>query len=260
MNCAIVATDGRHRNTLFYPRSAMFRDGTAPRRCNDDRASVFSGPTPASFMHRSECDRGISGLIVRDPWTTFALAIVPQQSGSVIIPPDGFETERLNIRAPILEDARAIFQEYARDPHVTKYLVWRPHRTIQDTAEFLTKCYFVREGNIAYPYSITLRETTNLIGMIEMRIEDCRIDLGYVLAEQYWNKGYMTEAVKAFVAWGLAQEQIHRVWAYCDIENIASSKVLEKVGMHREGILRKWVVLPNLGTSPRDCYAYSIVK
>ena len=70
----------------------------------------------------------------------------------------------------------------------------------------------------------------------------------------------MPEALKAIINWGLDQNQIFRVWAFCDIENIASAKVMEKAGMQREGILRKWLKISNLGDIPRDCYSYSIVK
>lgn len=175
-------------------------------------------------------------------------------------PPENFQTERLILRVPVVADARAVFEEYARDSAVTKYLAWRPHRSIGDAAEFLTKCFFMRQENIAFPYAITLRDSEKLIGMIELRFEESRLDIGYVLAAPYWNLGYMTEAVRAVIAWGLNQKEIYRVWAYCDTENLPSARVLEKAGMQREGILRRWMILPNLSDSPRDCYAYSIVK
>jgi ribosomal-protein-alanine N-acetyltransferase len=174
--------------------------------------------------------------------------------------PESFQTERLILRAPVLQDARAIFEAYACDSAVTRYLAWRPHRTITDAAEFLTKCFFMRQEKIAFPYAITLRESGKLIGMIEMRFDECRMDIGYVLAAAYWNQGYMTEAVRAVISWGLDQKEIYRVWAYCDTENHPSARVLEKAGMLREGVLRRWMVLPNLSDTPRDCYAYSIVK
>ncbi len=70
----------------------------------------------------------------------------------------------------------------------------------------------------------------------------------------------MTEAVKAIVDWVLKQESIHRVWAFCDVENLASARVLEKVGMQREGVLRRWMIHPNVSDEPRDCYCYAITR
>ena len=70
----------------------------------------------------------------------------------------------------------------------------------------------------------------------------------------------MTEAVCAVADWALAQADIHRVWAVCDIENRASARVLEKAGMTREGVLRGWSLHPNAGGTPRDCWCYARVK
>jgi hypothetical protein len=53
---------------------------------------------------------------------------------------------------------------------------------------------------------------------------------------------------------------IFRVWALCDVDNLASARVMEKVGMQREGILRRWILHPNLSDEPRDVYCYSVVK
>jgi ribosomal-protein-alanine N-acetyltransferase len=95
--------------------------------------------------------------------------------------------------------------------------------------------------------------------MIDIRMET-HANLGYVLARPFWNRGYMTEAVVAVSSWALEQEEIARVWAVCDVENIASARVLEKAGFEREGMLERWMVLPNRGTEPRDCYCYGKVK
>ena len=63
--------------------------------------------------------------------------------------------------------------------------------------------------------------------------------LGYVLARNYWSRGYPTEAAKVVFEWAAGLEGVYRIWATCDIENAASVRVLEKIGMSREGILRR---------------------
>ena len=70
----------------------------------------------------------------------------------------------------------------------------------------------------------------------------------------------MNEAVSAIIQWSFAQPPIHRVWATCDVENLASARLLEHVGMEREGVLRRWLMHPNVSDTPRDCFCYSIVK
>jgi RimJ/RimL family protein N-acetyltransferase len=99
-----------------------------------------------------------------------------------------------------------------------------------------------------------------LMGMIELRLEGHRASLGYVLAQPYWGQGYMPEAVQALTQWALDQPDIYRVWAVCDVENIGSARVLEKAGWTREGILRRWIIHPNISATPRDCYCFARVK
>ena len=50
------------------------------------------------------------------------------------------------------------------------------------------------------------------------------------------------------------------MWAVCDIDNLASARVMEKAGMQREGILKRWSVHPNISAEPRDSYCYAVVK
>jgi RimJ/RimL family protein N-acetyltransferase len=175
-------------------------------------------------------------------------------------PPEALETARLRLRLPKMEDAPSIFETYAQDPEVTRYLVWRPHRSIEETHQFLKRCLSTWLDGTAFTWVITRSGDDRAVGMIELRVDGHKVDLGYVLAKPHWGKGYMPEAVRALIDWALAQPAIHRVWAVCDIENLASARVLEKVGMQREGVLRRWSVHPNVGDVPRDSYCYSIVK
>jgi ribosomal-protein-alanine N-acetyltransferase len=175
-------------------------------------------------------------------------------------PPPTFETARLLLRPPTLDDAEPIFQGYAQDPTVSKYLVWRPHQDIDTTRSFLERCAHFWRDETAFPWVIIRAEDGALLGMVELRIEGPRADLGYGLARRFWGNGYATEAVTVIVQWALAQESIQRVWATCDVENQASARVLEKAGMQREGILRRYIVHPNISDEPRDCFCYAVVK
>jgi RimJ/RimL family protein N-acetyltransferase len=175
-------------------------------------------------------------------------------------PPETIETERLRLRLPAMEDATAIFEQYAQDAEVTKYLVWRPHRSIEETQDFLRRCLSVWEQASAFPWVISRKSDGRLIGMVEIRPGSHKSDLGYVLAREFWGNGYAPEAVKAITEWALAQPDIWRVWAVCDVDNLASARVLEKVGMRREGMLRRWIIHPNVSDEPRDAFCYAIVK
>jgi RimJ/RimL family protein N-acetyltransferase len=160
----------------------------------------------------------------------------------------------------MLDDALAIFTQYAQDAEITKYLPWRSHQTLDVTHDFLQRCLTVWEQGTAFPWVITQKEDGRLLGMIELRIRGHLADLGYVVARQYWGQGFASEATKAVVDWALAQSEIYRVWAVCDVENQASARVLEKVGMQLEGRLRRWSIHPNISETPRDCWCYAKVK
>jgi RimJ/RimL family protein N-acetyltransferase len=175
-------------------------------------------------------------------------------------PPEIIETERLRLRPPVMEDAEAIFERYAQDTEVTKYLTWRPHRSIEETQDYLRRCLSVWEQASAFPWVICRKSDGQFIGMVEIRLGDHKSDLGYVLAREFWGNGYAPEAVKAITEWALAQAGVWRVWAVCDVDNLASARVLEKVGMQREGVLRRWIIHPNVSAEPSDAFCYAIVR
>ncbi len=174
-----------------------------------------------------------------------------------IIPPYTFETERLQMRLPISEDADSIFEQYAQDEEVTRYLIWPPHKSIEDTKEFLRRCQTSWSSDSDFPWAIIRKEDNVLIGMVAIRINEHGVNLGYLLGKQFWHQGYMLETLKPIIDWAFSQDKIYRVWAFCDVENSSSANLLEKAGLHREGILRRWIVLPNRSNIPRDCYSYS---
>jgi RimJ/RimL family protein N-acetyltransferase len=174
--------------------------------------------------------------------------------------PERVMTERLILRMPGMDDSPAIFEGWAQDPEVTRYLTWRPHERIEQTQEFVQGCIRAWEGQSRFPYVITLKENGKVIGMIDPRIEGSIVGIGYGAARAHWGKGYVPEATRAIIDWAFQQPPIFRVYATTDVENIASRRVLEKVGMQCEGILRKYILHPNISDVPRDSYMYASTK
>src|ERR1700730_2855577 len=178
----------------------------------------------------------------------------------MIKPERTWETRRLVARPAVAGDAAAVFQHYASDPVVAKYMTWRPHRHIAETIEFLGRCEQVWVDGSAFRWSLWLKDSGEFAGLVEIRVRGGAVDLGYALSRRCWGQGLMSEALASVVRWALAQPEIFRVWATCDLDNAASARVLERVGMEREGVLRRWLVHPNLSDAPRDALCYSIVK
>lgn len=178
----------------------------------------------------------------------------------MISPPAVLHTERLMLRKPVMEDAEVIFKKYARDEETTRYLIWKPHQYFGETKQFIERCLTCWEDGSSFPWSITKRENNELTGMLEIHPNRHAVELGYVIAPEFRQQGYATEAVKSVIAWMLSQPGIYRVWATCDTENLPSAGVLEKAGMQREGILRRYIIHPNISDEPRDSYIYSAVN
>ena len=175
-------------------------------------------------------------------------------------PPIRLETARLLLRKPVAADTARIYESYARDAEVTRYLTWRPHRNLADGERPSAEWMAAWESGKYFSWVITLREGEELAGMISMRPDGWRVELGYVLGRRWWGRGLMTEAVRAVIDCALAEPEVFRVWAVCDVENMASARVLEKAGMRREGVLRRWAMHPNMGDEPRDCFCYAKVR
>lgn len=170
-------------------------------------------------------------------------------------------TSRLILRLPELSDAEAIFTGYGQDPEVARYLIWRPHRSLADTEAFLTGCIDAWAGGRRFPWVITRRDDSTVIGMIDVTLDALhRASLGYVLARAEWGKGYMPEAARAVIDALWTLPEVYRVWAVCDVDNPASARVMEKAGMVREGRLARYLVHPNVSPEPRDALLYAITR
>jgi ribosomal-protein-alanine N-acetyltransferase len=169
-------------------------------------------------------------------------------------------TKRLRLRPPAESDAPRIFARYGQDADVSRYMSWVPHRSIDDTLTFLRKIVSDNADGRSMGFLIFSRESGELLGSVGGAIEQHRMQFGYCLARDAWGHGYATEAARAFVTSALEIPTLWRIQAYCDVENCASARVLEKIGLEREGTLRCYMVLPNLGDEPRDVHCYAKVR
>ncbi len=174
--------------------------------------------------------------------------------------PDTFETARLILRPIAPTDCDPIFDTYAQDAEVTRYLTWRPHRSRSDTADHIARCV-ATPATDARNYVLTSRDAGSVIGAFDLRRPmPHRLEFGYVLARAHWGRGLMTEALTEVAQWSLSQKLLFRVASFCDVENYASARVMEKAGLVQEGLLRRWIIHPNISDEPRDCLLYARVR
>lgn len=170
------------------------------------------------------------------------------------------ETERLLMREMRHEDAEALF-EMDSNPNVHKYLWQKPFTTIEEIHNYID---FVRNQYITNKigrFSTIIKDTNELIGWTGIKFVNDHVengntnfyDYGYRLNEKFWNKGYATEASKAWLAYGFNQINIKEMNAYTHAENGASNHVLQKVGFNfienypdEHGVTWKWWQIKNL--------------
>ena len=140
------------------------------------------------------------------------------------------ETPRLILRPFEYSDASDIYNNWASDPEVTKYLTWNTHESIETTKKVLDIWVNQYEKPERINFAITLKETTELIGGIDVvgYIDNIPV-IGYVLSRKYWNNGYMSEAFQTVLEFlfSLGYEKV-RIDAL--VNNIASNKVIIKCG------------------------------
>jgi ribosomal-protein-alanine N-acetyltransferase len=174
--------------------------------------------------------------------------------------PNEITTERLFLRPPTEADAERIFSRYGQDTEVCRYMSWEPHRSIDDTYAYLRRITSENNAGTTAGYLIFSLPNKELLGSVGGRLNATTVQWGYCLARDAWGQGFATEAARAFAREAIRQPSIWRLQAFCDLENRASARVLEKSGSKLEGILRRYMVLPNLGDVPRDMYCYAMIR
>ena len=171
------------------------------------------------------------------------------------------ETERLILRKFKLSDAQDMFDSYCSRDIVTRYLTWMPHPNVESTREFLEKVVLPEyDEEFTYRWAIELKETGKVIGSIDVvnkSLTAKRCTMGWVIGDDYWSKGIMTEAAKKVFEF-LFDEGFVRIQSHHQKENLASGRVMQKVGMKHEGLLKKYDI-NRLGEIV-DCELYAIVK
>lgn len=183
------------------------------------------------------------------------MVIIMNQLGTVTL-----ETERLILRKFETNDAQYVFDNWASDNEVTKYLMWQPHNSVEVSKgyiEFLQKGY--EQGN-TYDWAIVLKEINQPIGSIGVVKIDEKVGsvhVGYCIGKKWWHQGITSEAFRKVIEYLFEQVCVNRIESRHDTNNPNSGKVMSKCGLKYEGTLRQsdW---NNQGIC--DASWYSILK
>jgi [ribosomal protein S5]-alanine N-acetyltransferase len=148
------------------------------------------------------------------------------------------ETERLLIRDFTEADFAAVYA-YGSDPEVVRYMVFPPS-TPESTREHIARCISLagEQPRRGYDLGVVLKSTGQLIGGITLDVLESaegQAAFSYLFHRTVWGQGYATEALKGMVRFGFEQLALSRIADSCDVENIASARVMEKCGFRCEG-------------------------
>lgn len=151
-------------------------------------------------------------------------------------------TSRLLLREFAEEDWRAVV-DYQSDPRYLRYYTWTV-RTEQDVRAFVQQFLDWQQETprLRYQMAIVLASSDQLIGNCGIRLARAgaqEAELGFEVSPAYWSHGYATEAAQALLRFGFNDLGLHRVWGHCVADNVASWRVMEKLGMRCEGRLRE---------------------
>jgi len=145
----------------------------------------------------------------------------------------------VEIKQSHLEDVLNLF----RDENVTKFYNLLPFRSEQDAQKFIDWYQIRFRDNLGLRWGISLKNKSNIIGTIGFNnfVKGHRANIGYDLKTEYWNHGYITEALKEVIDFGFNQLEINRIEAEVMQGNGISERVLKKLDFQKEGILKQWM-------------------
>jgi RimJ/RimL family protein N-acetyltransferase len=171
------------------------------------------------------------------------------------------ETPRLRLR-PFEDRDLEPFAAYRSDPNIARYQTWPTPFTHRQAAEFITELKRLQPATPGewYQLAIERQEEPGLIGdcaFVVMSHDHQQSEIGFSLAAGFQGKGYGAEAVSRLLKYLFEDLNLHRVVAACDADNAPSYKLMERVGMRREGHFIENIFSKGVWTSE---YTYALLK
>lgn len=144
-------------------------------------------------------------------------------------------TERLLLREYTTNDFDAV-HAFASDQRIAKFVEWGPNTTA-DTKKFLETCVAAQSDPNRSDFTLAVTVPHgDPIGSVGLSLTGGKGELGYVIGAGCWGRGYATEAAESLLSFGMDELGLSEITATCRPENVASARVLEKIGMSRSGL------------------------
>ena len=149
------------------------------------------------------------------------------------------ETNRLILR-PFQEQDIEPFRLYRSDPEVARYQGWEAPFSLEQATRFVTEMNSKTPGEPGqwYQIALELKATGEMIGdcaFQRLSEDNSQAEIAFTLASHFQGQGYATEAVRCLIDYLFSDLELHRIRANCDPDNLASSRLMQRVGMRHEG-------------------------
>ena len=151
------------------------------------------------------------------------------------------KTKRLTLRRFTIEDAKPMFETWANDERVTKFLTWLPHGSLDVTKNIIE--IWIKDYEKPSSYNWAIEFEGKLIGSIsvtEIDENSERVEIGYCIGYDFWSKGIMSEAAQAVIDFLFEKVNVHRITITHATKNPASGKVAQHCGLTLEGVRREF--------------------
>lgn len=168
------------------------------------------------------------------------------------------DTERLRLREIMPSDADPIFQ-YFSNPRMIRYYGMQQFTNVEEAAQLVETFRKGFESGTGIRWGIELKSTGQLIGTCGFHNwskKYKRAEAGYEVSEPFWRNGFAWEAVRTIIQFGFSELGLNRIGAVIIPGNSASSRMVEKLGFQKEGLLRAYIIQDG---SPMDAHMYSLL-
>ena len=152
------------------------------------------------------------------------------------------ETDRLMLRRFTIEDADAMYCNWASDPEVTKYLMWPTHESAEGSRSILEDWVPRYDDEEYYQWAVVLKENGDqpigTIAAVHKNDDIEMVHIGYCIGKKWWRQGITSEALRALVKFFFEEVRVNRIESRHDPRNPNSGKVMVKCGLMYEGTHR----------------------
>ena len=164
----------------------------------------------------------------------------------------------LSLREFRYDDWKSV-HEYASQEIVSQYQAWGPNNET-DSKMFVEKVIKDSRKTPRVRFAFAVIFEDKLIGTAEISIRNFNHrngEISYIINPNFWGRGFATDIAYLLIDFGFEHLALHRIYATCNPRNIASTRVMEKVGMKKEGIMRECLLIKD---GWRDSLLFSVLE